>query len=71
MDEKGKAASGVMTVPEVAAYLRISRNLAYQLCREGRIPTIRLGDRVLIPRQGVERMLSEGGEISARSEVCK
>ena len=54
----------VLTVDECADALRISRNLAYQLAREGSLPTIRLGRRILVPRQALERMLSEAGEPS-------
>ncbi len=47
----------VLTVEEVAAILRISRNLAYEMARAGRIPVIRLGRRILVPRPALERML--------------
>lgn len=44
----------VLTIPEAARLLRISRNLAYELAAQGRLPHIRLGRRVLIPREGLE-----------------
>ena len=46
--------SFLMGVDEAAAYLGISRNLAYELVRCGRLPHIRLGRRILIPRKGLE-----------------
>ena len=46
-----------VTVPEAAAMLGISRNFAYQLVREGKLPSIRLGKRILIPRVALEKML--------------
>ncbi len=46
-----------VTVPEAAAMLGISRNFAYQLVREGKLPSIRFGKRILIPRVALEKML--------------
>ena len=44
----------VLTVSEAARLLRISRHLAYDLVAQGRLPHVRLGRRILIPRQGLE-----------------
>lgn len=49
----------VFTVPEVAKMLGISRNQGYELARIGRIPTIRLGKRLLVPKVAFERMMEE------------
>jgi excisionase family DNA binding protein len=49
-----------ISVPEAAKMLGISRNFAYQLVREGKIPSIRLGKRILIPRIALEEMLRQG-----------
>ena len=49
----------VYTVPEVAKMLGISRNQGYELARIGRIPTIRLGKRLLVPKVAFERMMEE------------
>ena len=46
-----------MTVEEAAAVLNISRGLAYQAARDGRIPTIRIGRRLLVSRRALERLL--------------
>ncbi len=48
----------LVTVPEAARLLRISRNLAYELVRQERIPFIRLGRRLLIPRRGLEEWVA-------------
>ena len=48
----------VLTVGEAAALLRISRGLAYEMVRQGSLPTIRFGRRILVPRQALEQMLS-------------
>ena len=44
----------VLTVAEAARVLRISRNLAYDLIAQGRLPHLRLGRRILIPRHGLD-----------------
>lgn len=49
----------VMTVNEAAAALGISRNVAYTLVREGKLPAIRLGaKRLVIPREALVRFLA-------------
>jgi excisionase family DNA binding protein len=49
-----------ITVPEAAKMLGISRNFAYELVREHKLPVIHLGKRLLIPRVGLEKMLEQG-----------
>ena len=46
------------TVNEVATILGIGRNTAYEVCRNGDIPTIRVGGRILIPRDAIEDLLA-------------
>ena len=41
----------VFTVEETAEVLRISRGSAYEAVRTGQIPSVRIGRRILIPRQ--------------------
>lgn len=47
-----------LTVDEVAALLGISRGLAYELARCGKLPALRLGRRLLIPRSALKDLLS-------------
>ncbi len=49
----------LLTVSEAAKLLRISRNLAYELVRQERIPFIRLGRRILVPRHGLEAWIAQ------------
>ena len=44
-------------VEEVAKLLGIGRNQAYEAIKRGDIPTIKLGNRLLIPKRGLDRML--------------
>ena len=48
-----------ITVPEAARMLGISRGLAYEMAREGAIPTLRFGRRMVIPLVAIERLLQE------------
>lgn len=55
----------LLTVPEVARVLRISRNLAYSLVACGDIPCIRLGRSIRIVRPTLEAWIND--QQSARS----
>jgi len=50
-----------VNVPEAAEMLGLSRNFVYKLVREGKLPSIRFGKRILIPRAALDKMLEEGG----------
>ena len=52
----------ILTVEELAKELRVSRNLVYRQLREGKIYSIRLGDRYLIPLKSLEKLLSGNSE---------
>jgi excisionase family DNA binding protein len=45
------------TIVEAAQYLRISRALLYQLIRQGRIKTVKIGARTIIRGAELERFL--------------
>jgi excisionase family DNA binding protein len=49
----------VMTVGDAAKLLGISRGLAYELVRQGVIPSIRLGRRLVIPRRRLMALVDE------------
>jgi excisionase family DNA binding protein len=48
-----------LSVGEAAEALGIGRSHTHELVRQGRIPSVRFGRRVLIPRRPLERMLEE------------
>lgn len=55
-----------LTVDEAAEILGISRGSAYEAVRQGEIPTIRIGRRILVLAPAFERMLDgDEGEPSA------
>ena len=65
MTENGKL---LLSVTEAARLLGISRNLAYSLISEGRLPSIRLGRRVLVARQALERWIERQIELPLADE---
>ena len=54
----GNGAALLISVDEAAKLLGVSRNLAYDLVRQGRLPHVRLGRRILVPRFGLEQWLA-------------
>lgn len=53
------------TVEEAARLLGVSRGVAYESARRGELPAIRLGRRLVIPRQRLEELL--GGSAEGRN----
>lgn len=49
----------VVSVPEMAKIFEISRCLAYDLVKTGKIPAIRLGNRIVIPTENIEKILKK------------
>ena len=56
------AESRTVSVRYAAAQLGIGGSTLYRLIRDGRcpVPTIRLGERVVVSRAGLERVIAEG-----------
>jgi len=51
-----------LNIKEAAQLLGISRGLAYEMARCGKLPVIRFGRRLLVSKGALERMLSEPGD---------
>ena len=47
-----------LTVTEAANLLGISRNLCYEAVSKGEIPSLRLGNRLLVPRAALEQLMT-------------
>lgn len=55
----------LLTVPEAAELLRLSRNGTYELIARGEIPSIRLGRSIRVPRSALDAwLLSAAGRVS-------
>lgn len=48
----------VISVPELADILRVSRNTAYAMVRSGQIPSVRTGVQIRIPKKSIEKYLN-------------
>lgn len=46
-----------ITVEEAGMMLGIGRALAYEMAKTGRLPVLRFGKRMVIPRRAMEEML--------------
>jgi excisionase family DNA binding protein len=46
------------TVKQSAKFIGVSDKSAYEAVRRGEIPSIRIGRRILVPRQALEDMLA-------------
>ncbi len=51
-----------LTVEEAAQLLGISRGLAYEMARCGKLPVVRFGRRLLVSRGALKRMLDQPGD---------
>lgn len=56
--------SATVTIPEAANILGIGRQTAYELARQGVLPVLRLGKRLVVPKVALERMLADAGKTS-------
>ncbi len=55
--KKRQVKRATYTVPEAGVRLGLGKNAAYQAAREGQIPVIRIGRRLVVPIAALERML--------------
>jgi excisionase family DNA binding protein len=59
----------VLSVEEARKMLGLSRGLTYEAIRNGEIPSIRIGRRILIPKAALERKLGVSGTASPDSDA--
>ena len=57
-----------LTVEQAGELLGISRALAYEMARTGRLPTLRFGKRIVVPRKAIENMLECSVPIASRQQ---
>lgn len=53
----------VLTVDETAKILRINRTTAYEMVRQKQIPSIKLGRRIIVPRDALLKWLEGCGKL--------
>mgnify|MGYP006209049419 CR=1 FL=1 len=54
-------ASEVMTLEELAVYLKIPKSTLYKLMQEGRVPGQKIGKQWRFAKQAIDSWLAEGG----------
>lgn len=57
----------LLTVREAAKVLRIGKGTAYALAAEGLIPVLRVGRRILVPREALLRWIQGQGDAFLKS----
>jgi excisionase family DNA binding protein len=57
----------VVTVPEAARLLGISRTHAYELVARGDLAAIRLGRRIVVPKRAIESLLGMAPDVTTVS----
>ena len=53
-----------LRVEDAARLLNVGRSTAYDLIRAGKLRSIKIGRRRLIPRDALEEMINELGEVA-------
>lgn len=52
----------VLTPAEVRSFLRLGRNATYDLLKGGKLRSVRLGQKYLVPRKAVRELLDSSAE---------
>lgn len=50
------------SIEETGRLLGLSRATTYTLANQGKLPVLRLGKRLIVPRQALEQMLANAGK---------
>lgn len=58
----------VLTLSEAAAYLRVHYETVRRWCRDGLLPTTRVGHTRRVRRQDLDRLWSQSGRAAAAAE---
>ena len=54
-----------ITVEQAGELLGISRALAYEMARTGKLPVLRFGRRLVVPKKAMENMLGRSEKVVA------
>ncbi len=58
MPKRSENQALTLTVEQAASALGVSRTIAYEAIRQGEIPSVRIGRRILVPKSALDRLLS-------------
>jgi excisionase family DNA binding protein len=51
--------NNLLTIAEVAAYLKLSRRTTWRWCKSGRLPAFKVGHQWRVPQQALEDFVRE------------
>lgn len=57
-----------MTVKELQEYLGVGRVKAYELVNSSGFPTVRIGRKILVSRDGLEKWIEKGGTVQDETD---
>jgi len=60
-----KIIGDVLTIDELAIYLKIPKSTLYKLVREGKIPSHKIGRHWRFQKRSIERWLERAGEANS------
>lgn len=60
--------SGVFTIDELAAYLKVSKSTLYKLAQEGSVPGQKVGKHWRFPKDAIDQWLRQRGPASRPSQ---
>ncbi len=58
-----------VTIEEAGALLGIGRGLAYEMAKTGRLPVLRFGKRMVVPRRLLDEMLETAINYQPANEI--
>ncbi|MFQ5814320.1 MAG: helix-turn-helix domain-containing protein, partial [Anaerolineae bacterium] len=58
----------IMTVAELAEYLRVNEATVYRLAQEGQIPGMKVGRQWRFKKDAIDRLLEEGADLAPEAE---
>lgn len=58
----------ILTVQEVAKYLKVSRSTVWRWCNQGRLLAFKAGHGWRVPRSAVEKMMGQPQEFEGEEE---
>ena len=66
--QRRKAASEVLTIEELAVYLKIAKSTLYKLSQEGRIPAQKVGRHWRFRKDAIDRWMEDPGTARERAK---
>ncbi len=62
----GKQSDDVMTIDELAAYLKLSKSSLYQFARAGKVPGVKIGEQWRFQKSAIDEWMRSGAASKTR-----